>query len=460
MRGVAGYMADLCGELNRITSVFKGGVVCIPGVPILLGGCDDSFVVRSILESSNWLRSLGGPILRDTWGIVSQEIASLGKGGLFFTEKFRHDMPQNLNDCQSICSWVSGGWTSPRGVQPSTPESEQRIVHTLIGELNGLYRLDLGTDPILDRLLPMAESSVTRRALVIGGSHAIKEANALADRGYEVITCAVAGWRPNKSAIEDMAEKVGEAVQHITKDDLVIVHCFDNVAFMSRSEEGGDLPIRKYDNKYHVEGDLVVTARDRLYMYFKNCMPIFKLLEDFYVIFLSPMHRYMFTSCCELEDHAPNRKEPEFESELMRCLAECRSNYKNFFFTAGFRKVTVLNPGLCVPKEDDNGSALWGTDPVHPLYEGYNRIVDLVCSEVEKLREKSRVQKREGGQLAPPPKRPRIEVQRPSWIAEATPVQPVQGLYRGGFGVPVRGQGVPRGRGRGQRFWRGNRGGY
>jgi hypothetical protein len=41
------------------------------------------------------------------------------------------------------------------------------------------------------------------------------------------------------SAIEDIAEKVGEAVQHITKDDLVIVHCFDNVAFMSRSEEGG-----------------------------------------------------------------------------------------------------------------------------------------------------------------------------------------------------------------------------
>jgi hypothetical protein len=176
-------------------------------------------------------------------------------------------------------------------------------------------------------------------------------------------------------------------------------------------------------------------------MYFKNCLPIFKLLEDYYVIFLSPMHRYMFTSCCELEDR--------------------RSNYKNFFFTAGFRKVTVLNPGLCVPKEDDNGSALWGTDPVHPLYKGYNRIVDLVCSEVEKLREKSRAQKREGGQLAPPPpQRPPIEVQRPSWIAEETPVQPVQGLYRGGFAVLVRGQGVPRGRGRGQRFWRGNRGGY
>ncbi len=112
----------------RIHSVFKGGVVCIPGVPILLGGCDGPFVVRSILESGNWLRYLSVPILRDTWGVVSREIASLGKGGHFFTEKFRHVMPQSLNDCLSVCSWVSGGWTSPCGVQPSTPESEQRIV--------------------------------------------------------------------------------------------------------------------------------------------------------------------------------------------------------------------------------------------------------------------------------------------------------------------------------------------
>jgi hypothetical protein len=77
-------------------------------------------------------------------------------------------------------------------------------------------------------------------------------------------------------------------------------------------------------------------------------------------------------------------------------LLAAHTSWKNY--AAGFRKVTVLNPGLCVHKEDETGTELWGTDPVHPLYDGYKRIVDLVCGESTKLRE----QKREGDQIAHP----------------------------------------------------------
>jgi len=63
-----------------------------------------------------------------------------------------------------------------------------------------------------------------------------------------VIICAVPGWRPNKTAVEEMATKVGEALKLLTPNDVVILHLFDNVAYMARSEEGGDLPIRQYCN--------------------------------------------------------------------------------------------------------------------------------------------------------------------------------------------------------------------
>ncbi len=39
--------------------------------------------------------------------------------------------------------------------------------------------------------------------------------------------------------------------------------------------------------------------------------------------------------------------------------------------TSGFKNVTVLNPGIEVPCEDETGLQLWGPDPVHPLPEGY-----------------------------------------------------------------------------------------
>jgi hypothetical protein len=69
-----------------------------------------------------------------------------------------------------------------------------------------------------------------------------------------------------------MAEKVQEALRGLCEDDVIVVHCTDNTAFMARTEEGGDLPIRNIAGEYHVEGDLVVASKERLYVFFKNCL--------------------------------------------------------------------------------------------------------------------------------------------------------------------------------------------
>jgi hypothetical protein len=65
-----------------------------------------------------------------------------------------------------------------------------------------------------------------------------------------------------------MAERVQEALRGLCEDDVIVVHCCDNTAFMARTEEGGDLPIRNIAGKYHMEGDLVVASRERLFMVF------------------------------------------------------------------------------------------------------------------------------------------------------------------------------------------------
>jgi hypothetical protein len=50
----------------------------------------------------------------------------------------------------------------------------------------------------------------------------------------------------------------------------------------------------------------------------------------------------------------------------------------------------IHNPGVCVPKEDATGQPLWSIDdPVHPVYEGYNLIGDMLCEEILKLTKKS-----------------------------------------------------------------------
>ncbi len=111
---------------------------------------------------------------------------------------------------------------------PSPPELEEKIVRSLACELNGLFKLGLGTEPICDRL--STEEKRVSKILVIGGSHSICEAEELAKRGYDVVSCGVSGWRPNMTAIQDMTEKVTEAVKDMSNGDIVLIHCFDNVA--------------------------------------------------------------------------------------------------------------------------------------------------------------------------------------------------------------------------------------
>ncbi len=71
------------------------------------------------------------------------------------------------------------------------------------------------------------------------------------------------GWRANKDPVQQILPKVQEALKQLKESDVVIIQCLDNTAYYSRTEEGGDIPIRKYDNKFHVEEDLVLGTKER-----------------------------------------------------------------------------------------------------------------------------------------------------------------------------------------------------
>jgi hypothetical protein len=189
--------------------------------------------------------------------------------------KNKNTVADSLRNSQRERSWSSGGWASPCGVQPVGPVLEKSLIGALVSELNSLHNLGLGTDTIHERMENRENDSPARRYLFIGGSHAKKEGNAMVDRGHEVIICAASGWRPNKTAVEEMMVKVEEALLEMTPNDVVVLHLYDNIAYMARSEEGRDLPMRQYINgEFHVEGELVIAGKVRL-----NTLPLLRMLD-------------------------------------------------------------------------------------------------------------------------------------------------------------------------------------
>jgi hypothetical protein len=415
MRGLSGYVLDMSREMGKLDRIFRGGILSVPGIPVFQSGCENRVVTMELIEFGEWAKTTGEPFPAQTWETLGSGIISDSFKGTFRQEKSKIPLPDMLRNSQRERSWNSGGWTSPCGVQPVGAELEKSLIGSLINELNSLYNLGLGTTTIHDRMIGGEHESPSRRYLFIGGSHAIKEGNAMADRGHEVIICAASGWRPNKTAVEELVIKVEEALRELTSNDVIVLHLYDNIAYMARSEEGGDLPIRQFVNgEFHVEGDLVIAGKDRLYMYFKNTLPLLRLLDGRRVVFLIPLPRYILTGCCEQEDHAPNRGDPGFEDSIRAGLIEVRGFFKDFLFSSNLRGFRLLNPGLCVPTFNAEGDPLWGEDdPVHPLYNGYEMIVDTILREADSLRPGG---KRSGDDIAPAAKKPRVEVPRPRWI--------------------------------------------
>jgi hypothetical protein len=64
---------------------------------------------------------------------------------------------------------------------------------------------------------------------------------------------------------------------------------------------------------------------------------------------------------------------------------------------------------------------------VHPLTDGYKKIADLVCREVEVGQDRSK--KRPGDKLESKNKKQRFEPTRPSWIGQQIPVATVKTTF-------------------------------
>jgi len=123
------------------------------------------------------------------------------------------------------------------------------------------------------------------------------------------------GWRALKGTVTEMTETVKESLENLHHNDIVIA-LFGQFysSYMSRTDDGGDLPIRQFNNRaYQVDGELIYSGKEKQYHLFKLIMPILQLLQNRKVIFMVPILRYVVMRCCESEEHVTNRSKPGYE---------------------------------------------------------------------------------------------------------------------------------------------------
>jgi hypothetical protein len=461
MEGLEGYVEDMIRSLNKIGSIFGGGIIAAPGIPIFLGGCNSPELIRDVWDLMSWLKCIEElKLWRGWYELIGSLTNTKGGEGLQPYRCTKPRLPVSLN------TFAENSWSSPGGttlyneVPPATMELEKKIITGMLNDLNTNFDLGLDVQPDFSRGIKPAGSEKPK-ILTIGGSHAGRVGDEFESRGYTVLKVCTPGWRANKHPVLEIIPKVKEALATLSEKDVIIIECLDNTAYYARTEEGGDIPVRRWINKeFHVEGELTLATQERQAIMLENLEPLFALLRNRIVVFVTPMPRYLYVSCCDRTDHATNRTNEDFEEELRRSLGEFRLNTKKLLFLKNHR-FKILDPSPALPLVDKDGENVWGQDPVHPLKHGYELMVDLFEDEISALLSKGG--KRAGGRLQPPAKKQRTEAPRQEWVESSNEFakrREYGSFYRGNGGDSRGGHGGRgRGRGRGGRGGRGFRGG-
>jgi hypothetical protein len=426
MVGTAAYAEDYLEAEKMLKEKFGPLTRVGPLPPVMLGGCDNEALIRSIYELGFWLEdyfTTEPAYLEETHVAALYKLDELGEG-MLEPEERRIRLPVKTPTAAKKI-WSSGGKDSramPSKIRPLTSEDEKNLISQLITELRVKLALDLDPNPTYERGLGLQSRARVRvDYLIIGSSHARKLRDALDEKGRSCSLVYLPNWRIGRGCAEDLLRLIKEAYKS-GEPENVVIQILDNSCYYARAPDGSiQLAKKGEDGVFHMEGEVQVLSREIQYEHFEAIKPLVDIFEKKKVFFITPLPRYVVAGCCSNEDHCVNRREPGYKNRIQQGLEDIRRNLKDFLFHKGKRNVKVLDPNLEIRGLSEG--EVWDMDPIHPREEVYKKIAEGLINVVATATENN--------------KRPRSD----SWGTEA--------VDRTRGGAPYPAWAHERGRGRG-----------
>jgi hypothetical protein len=279
---------------------------------------------------------------------------------------------------------------------------------------------------------------------------------AFEDLGATVIDLSVPGWRATADAVEEMRGQLSTVLEeNFNGETFLVYQLFDNSCYKSCNHNNERaLPVKLFDNKYHIPGRLVFADKDEFREMFTITLPLLRAGLMHTKILLTPLMRYVTRPCCDNPGHITNRHEPGYGPMLAEAICEAKGWLKGLAFTRRIKNFSVICPNEMLGMEDRH---FWGSDPVHMEETGYKemgkRLIEAMTT-TELCRKPSEVKTTF--------KKPSTDwaAKRASWVTEndSQVHRDYGGQIRGQRGhVGNRGRGASHYRGRGRGFRRGQK---
>jgi hypothetical protein len=460
-----------------------GGLALLHGFPVLYTGTKNLALIRGILDLEHWFTSThkGRDILNvrqhcikltlgenihhfgagdsdDSPGAPSDS-QCVGTPGAPTMFPVRLMLPSLMRHGERICFESPRYRAVPWRTEPVSETDEKNIFEMFAQALNNNFMTDLALElsTSRDNACTGDDSSdaalAGKRFIVVGASHGMRLASALEDMGACIVDISVPGWRISAEAVESMKAELASVLQEeFSGETYVIYQLFDNSMFWSCDADGArSLPVKAGDNQYHILGRLVYIERAAMKELFMLALPLLRAGLNHTKVLLSPLMRYVTSSCCNAPGHMTNRRGKNFAANMGKALGEVRVHIQDLAFTRRIRNFVVMCPNTLLQGEgeiEDTAASikrLWA-GPVHLNKEGYDLMAtNLLESVLEAKLSRPTVETTPAGTV---PDRTKL---RKKWVTEND--SSVQRLYED------RGQrGNTRGGRRGHRGHRGRGG--
>jgi hypothetical protein len=197
--GVAEYAEQLIEASKRLKDKLGKETLVAPLPPVLLGGCNDPSLVRSLYElivwSDSYYRGMEGYLEESTISALAT-IKYLGTDNREDWEERRIALPCKEGGKQA---WSSGGKDSramPCSVRPLTVSLEKKVIGNIINEIRSKLALDLDPTPCHERTVG-AQSKPKKKTqyVVVGSSNARRTSKALERAGITVHLIFKPNWK-------------------------------------------------------------------------------------------------------------------------------------------------------------------------------------------------------------------------------------------------------------------------
>ena len=220
--GLAGYAAEMVRATKLILASMAGGVTVKAGPAVLLDGCNDPSLLRSLFELDTWLSNLNDNkerFLGETMRIVLLTVRNTDSGTSAnaalsgFTTRML--LPVSLSSYEKRI-WASGEWQGiPNGTLPLDENNEKGIIESLIAELNKCFAVNLNASPSHVRapsVLHAHSPTAAQHFTIVGASLASALATSLEKHGAATTLIKLPSWRPNPGVIAKAAADLEAAL--------------------------------------------------------------------------------------------------------------------------------------------------------------------------------------------------------------------------------------------------------